>query len=72
MNALDIVKPYLDRPTDTPRDFDEGARQVPASALAGGLADTFRSDKTLPMQNMLPTRTPHQPGRTPVIPARSP
>ena len=46
MNAMDILKPYLDRPTDTQEDFDEVARQVPSSALAGGLADAFRSDKT--------------------------
>ena len=46
MNAMDILKPYLDRPTDTQEDFDEVARQVPPSALAGGLADAFRSDKT--------------------------
>ncbi|MBC7435121.1 MAG: hypothetical protein H7332_03525 [Bdellovibrionales bacterium] len=43
---MDISKPYLDRPTDTQADFDEVARQVPSSALAGGLADAFRSDKT--------------------------
>ena len=46
MNAMDILKQYLDRPTDTHEDFDEVARQVPSSALAGGLADAFRSDKT--------------------------
>ena len=46
MNAMDILKPYLDRPTDTQADFDEVARQVPSSALAGGLADAFRSDET--------------------------
>lgn len=46
MNAMDILQPYLDRPTDTQTDFDEVARQVPSSALAGGLADAFRSDKT--------------------------
>ena len=46
MNAMDILKLYLDRPTDTQEDFDEVARQVPSSALAGGLADAFRSDKT--------------------------
>lgn len=46
MNAMDILKMYLDRPTDTQQDFDEVARQVPSSALAGGLADAFRSDKT--------------------------
>ena len=46
MNAMDILKLYLDRPTDTQQDFDEVSRQVPSSALAGGLADAFRSDKT--------------------------
>ena len=46
MNAMDILKQYLDRPTDTQEDFDEVARQVPSAALAGGLADAFRSDKT--------------------------
>ncbi len=46
MNAMDILKQYLDRPTDTQQDFDEVARQVPSEALAGGIADTFRSDKT--------------------------
>ena len=46
MNAMDILKPYLDRPTDTQAHFDEVARQVPSSALAGGLADAFRSGKT--------------------------
>ncbi len=46
MNAMDILKLYLDRPTDTQQDFDEVARQVPSSALGGGLADAFRSDKT--------------------------
>lgn len=46
MNVMDILKPYLDRPTDTQQDFDEVARQVPSTELAGGIADTFRSDKT--------------------------
>ena len=46
MNVMDILKPYLDRPTDTQEDFDEVSRQVPRSALAGGLAEAFRSDKT--------------------------
>lgn len=46
MNVMDILKIYLDRPTDTQQDFDEVARQVPSSALAGGVADAFRSDKT--------------------------
>lgn len=46
MNAMDILKLYLDRPTDTQQDFDEVARQVPSSALAGGIADAFRSEKT--------------------------
>lgn len=46
MSAMDILKQYLDRPTDTQQDFDEVARQVPSSALAGGIADAFRSDKT--------------------------
>jgi hypothetical protein len=46
MSVMDILKSYLDRPTDTHQDFDEVARQVPADALAGGLADAFRSDRT--------------------------
>ena len=46
MNAMDILKPYLIRPPDTQAHFDEVARQVPSAALAGGLADAFRSDKT--------------------------
>ena len=46
MNVMDILKLYLDRPTDTQQDFDEVARQVPSTALAGGIADAFRSDKT--------------------------
>ncbi len=46
MDAIDILKLYLDRPTDTQEDFDEVARQVPSSVLAGGLAEAFRSDKT--------------------------
>lgn len=46
MSAMDILKQYLDRPTDTQQDFDDVARQVPAEALAGGIADAFRSDKT--------------------------
>lgn len=46
MSVMDILKSYLDRPTDTHQDFDEVARQVPTDALAGGLADAFRSDRT--------------------------
>ena len=46
MSVMDILKTYLDRPTDTQQDFDEVARQVPAEALGGGIADAFRSDKT--------------------------
>lgn len=46
MSVMDILKSYVDRPTDTHQDFDEVARQVPAGALGGGIADTFRSDKT--------------------------
>ena len=46
MSVMDILKTYLDRPTDTQQDFDEVARQVPADALGGGIADAFRSDKT--------------------------
>mgnify|MGYP000490872524 CR=1 FL=1 len=46
MNVVDILKTYLDRPTDTQQDFDEIAHQVPAEALGGGIADAFRSDRT--------------------------
>ena len=46
MSVMDILKTYLDRPTDTQQDFDEVARQVPADALGGGIADAFRSEKT--------------------------
>lgn len=46
MSVMDILKSYVDRPTDTHQDFDEVARQVPADDLAGGLADAFRSDRT--------------------------
>lgn len=46
MSVMDILKSYLERPTDTHQDFDEVARQVPADALAGGLADAFRSNQT--------------------------
>lgn len=46
MSVTDILKSYLDRPTDTQQDFDDVARQVPTDALAGGLADAFRSDQT--------------------------
>jgi len=46
MSVMDILKSYLDRPTDAQQDFDEVARQVPAAALGGGIADAFRSDKT--------------------------
>lgn len=46
MSVMDILKSYLDRPTDTHQDFDEVARQVPADALGAGLADAFRSDRT--------------------------
>lgn len=46
MNVMDILKSYADRPTDTHQDFDEVARQVPAEALGGGIADAFRSDRT--------------------------
>lgn len=46
MSVMDILKPYVDRPTDTQQDFDEVSRQVPADALGQGLADAFRSDRT--------------------------
>ncbi|MEO6623350.1 MAG: hypothetical protein ABIN37_00735 [Burkholderiaceae bacterium] len=46
MNVMDILKSYVDRPTDTQQDFDEISRQVPAEALGGGIADAFRSDRT--------------------------
>ena len=46
MSVMDILKTYLDRPTDTQQDFDEVARQIPAEALGGGIADAFRSEKT--------------------------
>jgi hypothetical protein len=46
MSVMDILRPYVDRPTDTQQDFDEVSRQVPADALGQGLADAFRSDRT--------------------------
>lgn len=46
MSVMDILKSYLERPTDTHQDFDEVAREVPTDALAGGLADAFRSNQT--------------------------
>ena len=46
MNVMDILKSYVDRPTDTHQDFDEVSRQVPAEALGGGIAEAFRSDRT--------------------------
>ena len=46
MSVMDILRSYLDRPTDTHQDFDDVAQQVPQQALAGGLADTFRSNLT--------------------------
>lgn len=46
MSVMDILKSYIDRPTDTHQDFDEVARQVPAETLGGGIADALRSDKT--------------------------
>lgn len=46
MSVMNILQPYIDRPTDTQQDFDDVARQVPQDALAGGLADAFRSDRT--------------------------
>lgn len=46
MSVMDILKSYLERPTDTHQDFDEVSRQVPSEALAGGIADAFRSNQT--------------------------
>lgn len=46
MSVMDILKSYLERPTDTDQDFDDVARQVPAETLGGGIADAFRSDRT--------------------------
>jgi hypothetical protein len=46
MNVMDILKSYVDRPTDTQQDFDEVSRDVPQEALGQGLADAFRSDRT--------------------------
>ena len=46
MGVMDILKQYVDRPTGTQQDFDDVAREVPAAALGGGIADAFRSDKT--------------------------
>jgi hypothetical protein len=46
MSVIDILKSYLERPTDTHQDFDDVASAVPAETLGGGLADTFRSDST--------------------------
>lgn len=46
MNVMDILKSYVERPTDTQQDFDEVARLVPADTLGGGIADAFRSEQT--------------------------
>ena len=46
MGVMDILKQYVDRPTGTQQDFDDVAREEPAAALGGGIADAFRSDKT--------------------------
>ena len=46
MSVMDILKAYIDRPTDTQQDFDDVARQVPTETLGSGIADAFRSDKT--------------------------
>jgi len=46
MSVMDILKSYVDRPTDTHQDFDDVARQVPTEALAGGIAGAFRSGQT--------------------------
>jgi hypothetical protein len=46
MSVMDILKSYVDRPTDTHQDFDEVSRQVPAEALGGGIAEAFRSERT--------------------------
>ena len=35
MSLIDILKQYVDRPTDAQQDFDEVARAVPAVALGG-------------------------------------
>ena len=43
MSVIDILRPYVERPTDTQQDFDEVSRQVPADTLGQGLA---RSDRT--------------------------
>lgn len=46
MSVMDILKSYLERPTDTNQDFDEVASQVPAETLGSGIAEAFRSDRT--------------------------
>lgn len=46
MSVMDILQSYIARPTDTEQDFDDVVRQVPPDALAGGLADAFRSNQT--------------------------
>jgi hypothetical protein len=46
MSVMDILKSYLERPTDTQQDFDEVASTVPAETLGSGIADAFRSDRT--------------------------
>lgn len=46
MNVMDILRSYADRPTDADQDFDDVSRQIPRAALAGGLADAFRSERT--------------------------
>lgn len=46
MSVIDILKSYLERPTDTHQDFDEVVAQVPTETLGGGIADALRSDHT--------------------------
>lgn len=46
MNVMEILKSYLERPTDTHEDFDEVASTVPVETLGGGIAEAFRSDRT--------------------------
>lgn len=52
MNAMDILKAYAERPTDTQQDFDEVARQVAPADLGRGIADAFRSEQTPDFGNL--------------------
>jgi hypothetical protein len=56
MNQLGgLLGQYMDaqNPDRAEQDFDEVSRHAPRDAMAGGLAEAFRSDRTPPFANML-------------------